>query len=135
MFKSSRTEVLCALNWEAPPRALSDWARRFLGSICTRPTPIEPLSGATHDPYSQGLVWWFNELAYDANTREVKTRGLPRNDKHGGARENRTPDLLDANETRYQLRYSPLYRKHRLPVTPPRSKTPASYSPAARGKS
>ena len=27
-----------------------------------------------------------------------------------GARENRTPDLLDANETRYQLRYSPLYR-------------------------
>lgn len=24
-----------------------------------------------------------------------------------GARENRTPDLLDANETRYQLRYSP----------------------------
>lgn len=28
----------------------------------------------------------------------------------GGAKGNRTPDLLDANETRYQLRYSPLYR-------------------------
>ena len=27
-----------------------------------------------------------------------------------GAKGNRTPDLLDANETRYQLRYSPLYR-------------------------
>ena len=25
----------------------------------------------------------------------------------GGAEGNRTPDLLDANETRYQLRYSP----------------------------
>ena len=25
-----------------------------------------------------------------------------------GAKGNRTPDLLDANETRYQLRYSPL---------------------------
>ena len=25
-----------------------------------------------------------------------------------GAEGNRTPDLLDANETRYQLRYSPL---------------------------
>lgn len=25
----------------------------------------------------------------------------------GGAKGNRTPDLLDANETRYQLRYSP----------------------------
>ncbi len=24
-----------------------------------------------------------------------------------GAKGNRTPDLLDANETRYQLRYSP----------------------------
>ena len=33
-----------------------------------------------------------------------------------GAKGNRTPDLLDANETRYQLRYSPLYRKQRLPV-------------------
>ena len=30
--------------------------------------------------------------------------------KFGGAKGNRTPDLLDANETRYQLRYSPLYR-------------------------
>ena len=27
-----------------------------------------------------------------------------------GAKGNRTPDLLDANETRYQLRYSPLCR-------------------------
>lgn len=27
--------------------------------------------------------------------------------KSGGAKGNRTPDLLDANETRYQLRYSP----------------------------
>lgn len=26
---------------------------------------------------------------------------------HGGAEGNRTPDLLIANETRYQLRYSP----------------------------
>lgn len=26
----------------------------------------------------------------------------------GGAKGNRTPDLLDANETRYQLRYSPV---------------------------
>ncbi len=25
-----------------------------------------------------------------------------------GAKGNRTPDLLDANETRYQLRYSPV---------------------------
>ncbi len=29
------------------------------------------------------------------------------NDTIGGAKGNRTPDLLDANETRYQLRYSP----------------------------
>lgn len=27
--------------------------------------------------------------------------------KSGGAREIRTPDLLDANESRYQLRHSP----------------------------
>ena len=32
-----------------------------------------------------------------------------------GAKGNRTPDLLDANETRYQLRYSPLVAS-RLPV-------------------
>lgn len=38
-----------------------------------------------------------------------------------GARENRTPDLLDANETRYQLRYSPL-RRARLPAATPRPK-------------
>jgi hypothetical protein len=30
--------------------------------------------------------------------------------KRGGAKGIRTPDLLDANETRYQLRHSPLYR-------------------------
>ena len=28
-------------------------------------------------------------------------------EERGGAEGNRTPDLLDANETRYQLRYSP----------------------------
>ncbi len=35
--------------------------------------------------------------------------------KRGGAKGNRTPDLLDANETRYQLRYSPLV-SGRLPA-------------------
>jgi hypothetical protein len=29
---------------------------------------------------------------------------------HGGAEGNRTPDLLVANEARYQLRYSPSHR-------------------------
>ena len=34
----------------------------------------------------------------------------------GGAKGNRTPDLLDANETRYQLRYSPSWvaRLHQI---------------------
>ena len=39
--------------------------------------------------------------------RRVRTPDLR---KSGGARENRTPDLLDANESRYQLRHSPLCR-------------------------
>jgi hypothetical protein len=44
MVRSSGTAVRRALNREAPRRAPNNWARRFLGSICTRPTPIEPLS-------------------------------------------------------------------------------------------
>ena len=40
----------------------------------------------------------------------VGPRKPPELPKLGGAKGNRTPDLLDANETRYQLRYSPLYR-------------------------
>ena len=43
----------------------------------------------------------------------------------GGAEGNRTPDLLDANETRYQLRYSP-------PRCGPSLAAVASYSPTAR---
>ena len=39
--------------------------------------------------------------------RRVQSPDLP---KCCGARENRTPDLLDANESRYQLRHSPLCR-------------------------
>ena len=42
-----------------------------------------------------------------------------------GAEGNRTPDLLDANETRYQLRYSP-------PRCGPSLAAVASYSPTAR---
>ncbi len=34
----------------------------------------------------------------------------------GGAKGNRTPDLLDANETRYQLRYSPKTLRPYQPV-------------------
>ena len=30
----------------------------------------------------------------------------------GGAEGNRTPDLLDANESRYQLRHSPVLARH-----------------------
>ena len=39
-------------------------------------------------------------------TRDM--RDLCPDTSHGGAEGNRTPDLLIANETRYQLRYSPL---------------------------
>jgi hypothetical protein len=35
-----------------------------------------------------------------------------------GAEGNRTPDLLDANETRYQLRYSPAGAQQSLAVGP-----------------
>ena len=42
-----------------------------------------------------------------------------------GAEGNRTPDLLDANETRYQLRYSPSRCAPSLAAG-------TSYSPAAR---
>jgi hypothetical protein len=42
-----------------------------------------------------------------------------------GAEGNRTPDLLDANETRYQLRYSPTRCAPSLAAG-------TSYSPAAR---
>lgn len=41
----------------------------------------------------------------------------------GGAEGNRTPDLLDANEARYQLRYSPWWDGGSVAGT---------YSPAAR---
>ncbi len=39
---------------------------------------------------------------------------------YGGAEGNRTPDLLDANETRYQLRYSPVKpdEHNKLPGSP-----------------
>jgi hypothetical protein len=42
-----------------------------------------------------------------------------------GAEGNRTPDLLDANETRYQLRYSP-------PRCAPSLAAAVGYSPTAR---
>ena len=42
-----------------------------------------------------------------------------------GAEGNRTPDLLDANETRYQLRYSPPRCAMSLPAV-------RGYSPTAR---
>ena len=37
----------------------------------------------------------------------MRTRALPIRGTRGGAKGIRTPDLLDANETRYQLRHSP----------------------------
>ncbi len=45
-----------------------------------------------------------------------------------GAEGNRTPDLLDANETRYQLRYSPLA----IPPCPAGADHPSSPSGARR---
>ena len=67
--------------------------------------------------------------------------------KHGGAAGNRTLDLFDANEARYQLRYSPWSRSGpravdnnssgaelRLPVGPPpgRSSQPIRNDPPER---
>ena len=46
----------------------------------------------------------------------------------GGARGTRTPDLLIANETRYQLRHSPGYAEMVAPALPP----PASRCPVTR---
>ena len=63
-------------------------------------------------------------------TREGKLRALPRHraDLLGGARGTRTPDLLIANETRYQLRHSPGYAEMVAPALPP----PASRRPVTR---
>ncbi len=52
-------------------------------------------------------------LLYFAAVRGPETRSEDRWIRllsWGGAEGNRTPDLLDANETRYQLRYSPEVR-------------------------
>jgi hypothetical protein len=50
------------------------------------------------------------EIPLWPETRRVKTAGQRRLEPLSGAEGNRTPDLLDANETRYQLRYSPLLK-------------------------
>ena len=56
-------------------------------------------------------AWNRNEFPWESpRTRSGVSRTDPDLLKSGGAKGNRTPDLLDANETRYQLRYSPLYR-------------------------
>lgn len=53
--------------------------------------------------------------------RKLRTLRYP----ESGAKGNRTPDLLDANETRYQLRYSPLVAS-RLPANQDQSETSGS---------
>src|SRR5690242_16176808 len=47
----------------------------------------------------------------------------------GGAEGNRTPDLLDANETRYQLRYSPPVERSEHISHADRSRHPLTHRP------
>lgn len=65
--------------------------------------PDEDLDGVADrlDVAIQATADGFGSLATDDRADLLKLCG---------AKGNRTPDLLDANETRYQLRYSPLYR-------------------------
>ena len=58
-----------------------------------------------------------NSEALNAIGAEAKTRSSPLCKKDGGAEGSRTPDLLIANETLYQLSYDPTTQKDGPKVT------------------
>lgn len=89
------------------------------------PTLCTPLSSGSQ-PWSAKNV----EAEHEARRSKVRVR-TPRCPK-SGAKGIRTPDLLDANESRYQLRHSPWSLAGYQPTGATRKRR--SYWPAALGR-
>ena len=100
---------------ECPYQATSSPARRAFGGIHT-PTMKQPTSMWLF-PHQQAEKSLQNQHVLSFNPKHPRTptrrSDMQKTDTHyrmsacGGARGIRTPDLLIANETRYQLRHSP----------------------------
>ncbi len=76
------------------------------------PTAPDPPSSTTRgwgsggEPPAGGVEGWAPHKTRD--TRWGRAHSASTRPQEGGAEGNRTPDLLDANESRYQLRHSPV---------------------------
>ncbi len=76
----------------------------------TDPTPTPAPHATARAPHAIATRNKTAALTSEKPPVRAAEKKCSRNDKLGGAKGNRTPDLLDANETRYQLRHSPMAR-------------------------